>query len=80
LETVELFSPSAMQFLCDATCAAFRQPEYQRPTFLSNLLHQLAVVQCRYLSLLTAAAGLHTSPAGSGGIRSTAQAAPEVPQ
>jgi hypothetical protein len=65
--TLGRFSPGAMQFLCEATHAAFPQPGHQRAVCFANVYRQLSVVQCRYLSrMLTAAAGLHTTRTGSG--------------
>jgi hypothetical protein len=68
-----------MQFLSEATHAAFPQPGHQRATCFANIYRQLSVVQCRYLSrMLTAAAGLHTARTGSGWIRGAPQATPEI--
>jgi hypothetical protein len=78
-ETLGRFSPGAMQFLCEATHAAFPQPGHQRAVFFANEYRQLSVVQCRYLSrMLTAAAGLHTARTGSGWIRGAPLPSPEV--
>jgi hypothetical protein len=68
-EALGRFRPGAMQFLCEATHAAFPQPGHQRDACFANVYHQLPVVQSRYLSrMLTAAAGLHTVRTGSGWI------------
>jgi hypothetical protein len=76
-ETLGRFSPSAMQFLCEATHAAFPQPGHQRAVCFANVYRQLSVVQCRYLSrMLTAAAGLHTARDWIPGVP---QPSPEVP-
>jgi hypothetical protein len=73
------FSPGAMQFLGEATHAAFPHPGHQRNACFANVYRQASVVQCRYLSsMLTAAAGLHTARAGSGWIHGAPQAS-EVP-
>jgi hypothetical protein len=69
-----------MQFLCEATDAAFSQPRHQRDDCFVNVYRQLSVVQSGYLSrMLTAAAGLHTARTGSGWIRGAKQASAKVP-
>jgi hypothetical protein len=69
-----------MQFLCEATHAAFAQHGHQRDACFANVYRQLSVVQSRYLSrMLTAAAGLHTARTGSGWIRGAQPASAEVP-
>jgi hypothetical protein len=79
-ESLGRFSPGAMQFLCEATHAAFPQTGHQRAVCFANVYRQLSVVQCRYLSrMLTVAAGLHTARTGSGWIRGAALPSPEVP-
>jgi hypothetical protein len=59
-------SRSTMQFLYEATHAAFPQPGHQRAACFVNVYRQLSVVQCRYLSrMLIAATGLQTVRSGS---------------
>jgi hypothetical protein len=78
-ETLGRFSPGTMQFLSEATHAAFPQPGHQRAACFANVYRQLSVVQCRYLSrMLTAAAGLHSARTGSGWLRGAPQATPEI--
>jgi hypothetical protein len=79
-EILGRFSSGAMQFLCEATHAAFPHPGHQRDACFANVYRQLSVVKCRYLSrMLTAAAGLHTARTGSGWIRVSPQVSAEVP-
>jgi hypothetical protein len=71
--------PDGMQFLCEATHAAFPQPGHQRATCFANVYCQLSVVQCRYLTrMLKAAVGLHTARTGSGWICGVPHATPEI--
>jgi hypothetical protein len=66
------FSPGAMQFFHEATCATLPQAEDQRATCFAIMYRQLSVVQCCNLSrMLTAAASLHTACTDSGWIRTT---------
>jgi hypothetical protein len=70
-----------MQFLCEATHAAFPQQGHQRAICFANVYRQLSVVHRRHLSrMLTAAAGLHSARMGSGWIRGVLLAYPEDPQ
>jgi hypothetical protein len=69
-----------MQFLYEATHAAFPQPGQQRAVCYASVYRQLTVVQGHYLSrMLSAAAGLHTACTGSGWIRGALLPSPEVP-
>jgi hypothetical protein len=78
-ETLGRFSSGTMQFLSEATHAAFPQPSHQRQACFANVYRQLSVVQCRNLSrMLTAAAGPHTARKSSGWIRGAPQATPEI--
>jgi hypothetical protein len=68
-----------MQYLYEATHAAFPQLGHQRAACFANVYHQLSVMQCRYLSrMLTAAAGLHTARTSSGWIRGAPLPSAEV--
>jgi hypothetical protein len=59
--------------------SALTQPEQKLPHWVARNYRQLSVVQCRYLSrMLTAAEGPHTGRKGSGWIRGTPHASPEV--
>jgi hypothetical protein len=73
-ETLGRFSSGAMQFISEATHAAFPHPGHQRAACFTTVYRQLSVVSCRYLSrMLTAAAGLHTASTGSSWIRGASQ-------
>jgi hypothetical protein len=81
-ETLGRFSPSAMQFLCSVTRAAFPHPGHhagQRAACFANAYRQLSVVQCRHLyRTLTATAGIHTTRTGLGWIYGVPHASPNV--
>jgi hypothetical protein len=76
-QTLGRFSTSAMQFLYEATHAAFPQPGRQRAACFANVYRHFSIVQCRYPSrMLAVAAGLHT--AHTGWIRGAPHATPEI--
>jgi hypothetical protein len=52
-ETLAWFSPGAMQFLCEATHAAFPQPGHQPAVCFANVYHQLSVVSMSAVRTLT---------------------------
>jgi hypothetical protein len=78
-ETLGHLGAGTMQFLAQATNAAFRDADYRRSLTFANFYHQLSAVSCRYtFRMLSGAAGLHTASTGSSWLRGSLKPTPDV--